>query len=198
MNSNLLNELTEAFTFLPGIGEKTARRFVNYMLEHNREAGKRLALLLDATLDSITECSNCRMFSAEATCSICSDSKRDKTLVCVVENAASLMAIERNTNFSGVYFVLHGCLSPIDGIGPEHIRLDLLEQMVTKNAVKEIVLATGITAEGNVTAHVICEMMLATGAKITRLAQGIPSGGELEYTDATTLAHAFDTRQSYP
>ncbi len=197
MKPNFLQELIDAFTFLPGIGEKTAQRFVYHMLEHNREAGKKLSALLQTTLETVGECEECRMFSESKLCSVCCDDTRDKTSVCVVENPSSLMAIEKSTSFSGVYFVLHGCLSPLDGIGPEHIRLDLLKGQVEKHAVKEIVLAIGATVEGNVTAHVIHEFMASPNIQITRLAQGVPSGGELEYIDATTLAQAFDTRQDY-
>ncbi len=197
MKDDLLQQLIKAFTFLPGVGRRTAQRFAYFMLERDRQGGDHLSLIIRTALEKIVECQNCRMFSGEAICSICCDKSRNKKLLCVVETPASLTAIESSTNFQGIYFVLHGCLSPLDGIGPEEIKLDMLKILLEKNAVQELVLATGSTVEGNVTAHVISELAAGFKIKVTRLAQGMPIGGDLEFIDATTLSWAFDTRRDY-
>ena len=197
MSHDLLQQLIEAFAFLPGVGRKTAQRFAYFVLAHDPRGGACLASMLETALEKIVECQGCRMFSEESVCSICRDVSRDKKLLCVVENPASLMAVESSTNFQGTYFVLHGYLSPLDGIGPEEIKLDVLKTRLQKEAVQEIVLATGTTVEGSVTAHVISEMASKLHIRTTRLAQGIPAGGDLEMVDATTLTWAFDARRDY-
>ena len=191
---NLLQQLTDTFTCLPGVGQKTAQRFVYYLLERDRPGGATLAELLAAAMEKIGNCERCRMFTEDALCAICSDPGRDRSLLCVVENPADLIALESNTDYRGLYFVLHGRLSPLDDVGPQEIGLDLLEDTLRKNAVGELILATGTTVEGDVTAHVIGELAARRHTPTTKIAQGVPVGGELEYVDASTLAQAFATR----
>ena len=197
MKKGLLDQLIEAWTFLPGVGYKTARRFVYYMLEHNRDGAAQLAELIQGSLEKIKQCQNCRMFSESDQCWVCRDNSRDRKTLCVVETPSAMMAIEANTNFRGTYFVLHGRLSPLDGIGPDDIGLDCMQRRIVENNVNEIILAVGATVEGNITAYVISEMAKNADIKITRLAQGLPAGGDLEFTDATTLSQAFDARVGY-
>lgn len=193
-NRELLKQLIDTFTCLPGVGRKTAQRFVYHLLERDRPGGAALAELLRETVEKVGNCERCRMFTEHPLCAICSDQGRDRALICVVENPADLMALEANTNYRGLYFVLHGKLSPLDNIGPREIGLDLLEATLKKNSVRELILATGTTVEGDVTAHVIGELAARCRTKTTRIAQGVPVGGELEYVDASTLAQAFNTR----
>ena len=197
MQKDLLSQLIDAFTCLPGVGEKTAQRFAYYLLDRNREGGKQLCAILHDALERIAYCQRCRMFSEEKLCRICRSGERDPTLLCVVETPASLMAIHGNTDFSGTYFVLHGSLSPLDGIGPNDIGLDLLQQRLHTQPIKELILAIASTVEGDVTAHVIHQMASQQQLKVTRIAQGVPAGGHLEFIDATTLARAFLSRQDY-
>ena len=197
MGNSLLHQLIEAFTFLPGVGSKTAQRFAYYMLERDREGASRLAAVIREAMENITRCANCRMFSEEDLCWICCDDSRDESLICVVENSSGLMAMAANTDYQGVYFVLHGRLSPLDGIGPDEIGLDQLKEKLTGNKVRELILATSSTVEGDVTAHVISEMAAGLNVKTTRLAQGVPAGGDLEFVDATTLFNAFKLRRDY-
>ena len=196
MSNTLLHRLLDAFSCLPGVGQKTAQRFVYYLLERDSEGALLLADLLKESLDKIVYCDSCRMFSEEPLCWLCRDEKRSTSSLCVVENASGLMAIEASTEFQGVYFVLHGNLSPLDGIGPDEIGLPMLEKTLSKNSVQELILATGSTIEGDVTAHVISQLAGKYNIKVTRLAQGVPVGGELEFIDATTLSQAFATRRN--
>ena len=193
-HKNLLQQLTDTFTCLPGVGKKTAQRFVHYLLERDRPGGTALAGLLAEAMETIGNCEQCRMFTEDALCAICSDRARDRSLLCVVENPADLVALESNTDYRGMYFVLHGKLSPLDDVGPREIGLDLLETALKNNPISELILATGTTVEGDVTAHVIGELAARYRTKTTKIAQGVPVGGELEYVDAPTLARAFSTR----
>ena len=197
MEQPLLQRLIAAFTCLPGVGEKTAQRFSYYLLERDREGAAFLCASLQESLERITHCERCRMFTEEPLCWICRDESRDPSSLCVVENPAGFMALEATTDFSGFYFVLHGRLSPLDGIGPEEIGMGLLEERLAGGEVKELILATGSTVEGDVTAHLIGELAAKHGISATRLAQGVPAGGDLEFVDATTLAQAFESRRKY-
>ena len=197
MEQPLLQRLIAAFTCLPGVGRKTAQRFSYYLLERDREGAAFLCDTLQESLSRIERCRHCRMFSEEPLCHICRDKSRVASLLCVVETPAGLTALEDNTGFKGTYFVLHGKLSPLDGIGPEEIGVDLLEERLAGGEIKELILATSATVEGDVTAHLISELAARHEVSTTRLAQGVPVGGELEFTDATTLARAFETRRHY-
>ncbi len=197
MEQSLLQRLIAAFTCLPGVGRKTAQRFSYYLLERDREGAAFLCETLQESLARIAHCEQCRMFSEEPLCWICRNENRDPSLLCVVENPAGFMALEANTGFKGFYFVLHGKLSPLDGIGPEEIGMGLLEKRLAVGEVRELILATGATVEGDVTAHLISELAAKYEIGTTRLAQGVPVGGELEFIDATTLSQAFEARRRY-
>lgn len=196
-DSTLLNDLVDAFKCLPSVGSKTAQRMAFYLLEHDREAGSRLANALAEAVEKIGHCSRCRTLTEHDTCRICTDSARDSSLLCVVEHPSDVLALEQATQYRGYYFVLMGNLSPLDGIGPEDLGLDLLEQQFADPALKEVILATNSTVEGEVTAHYISELMSQYEVKATRIAHGVPVGGELEYVDSGTLSHAFDGRRKY-
>lgn len=197
-DQDLLELLIDAFICLPGVGKKTAQRFAYYLLERDREGGAVLGESISRAMVGIKQCERCRMLSEHSLCSICSQKIRDTGTLCVVETPSDLMSIEKNTDFRGTYFVLHGKLSPIDNIGPEEIGLPLLEERLAQNAVKELILATSATVEGDVTSHVIREAAARHGVEnISRLACGVPVGGELEFVDATTLAQAFSLRNHY-
>ena len=194
MHDSLLEKLVATFTCLPGVGKKTAQRYIYYLLERDRESGKKLGEDLADAMEQIKNCKNCRMFTEEELCAVCTDDERDKSRLCVVESPADLAAIESIGNYQGLYFVLHGKLSPLDGIGPDEIGLDLLERILMQSTVSELILATSTTIEGDVTAHVICELARKYEIDVSQIAQGVPVGGELEYIDASTLSRAFDTR----
>jgi len=191
---SLLQQLMEALRCLPGVGPKSAQRMAFYLLERDRDGGRRLATVLEAAMDRIGHCNSCRTLSEETVCRLCSSPKRDDGTLCVVETPAEVMAIEQATDFRGRYFVLGGRLSPLDGIGPREIGLDLLEQRLDQGTVTELILATNTTVEGEATAHYIGEMARARGVRTTRIAHGVPLGGELEYVDGGTLSHAFAGR----
>ncbi|MEG3592444.1 MAG: recombination mediator RecR [Pseudomonadota bacterium] len=195
--TTLLDELITAFKYLPGVGEKTAQRMAYYTLERARDGGKNLAMLLSQATESIGYCKVCRNLTEKDLCYVCSDKARDVDQVCVVETPADIIAIESSTSYKGRYYVLMGRLSPLDGIGPKEIGLDFLEEQFKKGTIKEVILATNSTTEGEVTAHVIRELTKKYKIQTTRLAQGVPVGGELEYVDSSTLSQAFSSRQSY-
>ncbi len=192
--SSLLQQLMEALRCLPGVGPKSAQRMAFHLLERDRDGGRRLAAALAAAMERIGHCSSCRTLSEETVCRLCSSPRRDDSILCVVETPAEVMAIEQATDFRGRYFVLGGRLSPLDGIGPREIGLDLLEQRLDQGAVAELILATNTTVEGEATAHYIGEMARSRGIRATRIAHGVPLGGELEYVDGGTLSHAFAGR----
>lgn len=195
---DLLDRLIDGFICLPGVGQKTAQRFAYYLLERDREGGAKLSELLGRAMEDIKQCERCRMLSEHTLCAICAAGGRDDSALCVVETPSDLTSIEKNTDFRGAYFVLHGKLSPLDNIGPEEIGLPLLEERLAKRTIKELILATSATVEGDVTSHVIRETAARHGiANISRLACGVPVGGELEFVDATTLAQAFTSRNTY-
>lgn len=190
----LVQELIDAFTCLPGVGPRSAQRMSYALLERNREGGRRLAKALEAAMDGVQHCTRCRNFAEHDLCPVCADARRDQSLVCVVESPADVLAIEQSGEYQGRYFVLMGHLSPIDGIGPRDIGLDQLAQQVG-DQVQEIILATSTTVEGEATAHYILDMARDAGISVSRIAQGVPMGGELEFVDGVTLAHALRGRR---
>lgn len=193
--STLINKLIDALRCLPGVGPKSAQRMTFHLLERDRPGARILAEALVEACDNIGHCSRCRTFTEDPICTICSDTRRDASQLCIVETPADVYAIEQATGFKGLYFVLMGHLSPLDGIGPEDIGLDLLDKRLADGGLEEVILATNPTAEGEATAHYINEMVYARGIKATRIAHGVPLGGELEYVDTGTLAHAFSGRR---
>lgn len=196
-NVPLLNQLIDALKLLPGVGQKTAQRMAFHLLKIERERALRLGKVICDAVECIQHCKNCRNYTEQTECAICQDPARKCNQLCIVESPTDLLAIENGTNYKGLYFVLMGKLSPLDGIGPEHIGLDLLEQRLQSGKLEEVILATSSTMEGEVTAHVISELVKKHGLTTTRLAQGVPVGGELEYLDLNTLSQAFDTRTEY-
>ncbi len=191
----LLNQLMEALRCLPGVGPKSAQRMAFHLLERDRDGGRTLSHVLAEAMERIGNCSRCRTLSETEVCSICANKNRDDSMLCVVETPAELMVIEQAIDYRGRYFVLGGHLSPLDGIGPREIGLDKLEQRLDEGDVAELILATNTTVEGEATAHYISEMAHARGVRTTRIAHGVPMGGELEYVDGNTISHAFAGRQ---
>jgi recombination protein RecR len=193
--SPLLEELVDRLRCLPGVGPKSAQRMALHLLERDREGGAALAEALRTAMEGIGHCRQCRNFSEAELCDICADERRDDSALCVVEAPADVLAVEQSGSFRGRYFVLMGHLSPIDGIGPEEIGLDLLAQRVSDGGVGEIILATNPTVEGEATAYYLADMLRGQGVQVSRIAHGVPLGGELEYVDGSTLAHAFSGRR---
>ncbi|MGB5517145.1 MAG: recombination mediator RecR [Gammaproteobacteria bacterium] len=193
--SPLLQQLIDALKCLPGVGPKSAQRMAFHLLERDRHGAKNLAIALTEAVEKIGHCRSCRTLSETDICDICGSASRDHSVLCVVETPADVLAIEQTAEFRGTYFVLMGHLSPLDGIGPDELGLDLLEQKLADGDVKELILATNPTVEGETTAHYISEMAAEHHVEATRIAHGVPLGGELEYIDAGTLAHAFTGRQ---
>lgn len=180
---------------MPGVGRKSAQRIAFNLLERNRDGASALSAALAEAVTSIGHCKRCRMFTEHELCSICSASGRDEALLCVVESPADVMAVEDATGFRGLYFVLMGHLSPLDGIGPEELGLGSLENRLRCDAVKELIIATNPTVEGDATAHYVADMATRLGVQASRIAHGVPLGGELEYVDGGTLSHAFFGRR---
>ena len=193
--SPLLEQLIEALRCLPGVGPKTAQRMALQLLTRDRVNAKRLAESLHKAMDNINHCQHCRVFSEASLCEICSAPHRDDSLLCIVENPVDVSAIEQTSSYRGKYFVLLGRLSPLDGIGPEDIGIHQLKQRFDKGDIKEAILATNPTIEGEATAHYISELAKSCSIKVTRLARGVAIGSELEYIDPNTLAHAFAGRE---
>ncbi|WP_144394963.1 recombination mediator RecR [Pleionea sediminis] len=193
--SPLLESLIEALRCLPGVGRKSAQRMSYHLLERDRMGGAHLAAILSQAMEQIKHCKQCKNFTEQELCSICSNPKRDSSLVCVVESPADVIAIESSGVFSGTYFVLMGHLSPLDGIGPDDLGLDIFQQHLAQGNVKEIIMATGSTIEGEATAHYIRDMVESYNIPVTRIAQGVPMGGELEYIDSNTLARSITERR---
>ena len=196
-HSSLLTQLIDSLKLLPGVGQKTAQRMALHLLKVERDKAISLGKNICAAVENIKHCTQCRNYTEEQLCEICQSEDRISTQMCIVETPTDLMAIENGTNYNGVYFVLMGKLSPLDGVGPEQLGLDKLEERLQSGELEEIILATSSTMEGEVTAHVIAEMVKKNGLRITRLAQGVPIGGELEYLDLNTLSQALDTRIDY-
>ena len=195
--SPFVDDLIESFQCLPGVGPKSARRMVLHLLERDRDAGKSLSKTLLKTLETVGQCNNCRMFSENEICSICTDAKRDSKTICLVESVSDVFAIEDSQQYRGRYFILHGHLSPIEDMGPEDLGLDQFFNLVKNNQVGEIILATNSTLEGEATAHFVYDNLKEIESLIiTRLARGVPLGGELEYVDGGTIKHALSGRIS--
>ena len=192
-----LGQLMRALRCLPGVGAKSAQRMSFHLLQRDPEGARHLAESLLGALEKIGYCKQCRTLTEEDLCDICQSIKRESSLLCVVETPAEVFAINQSTGFKGVFFVLHGRLSPLDGIGPTDLRLDILEERFKKAEIKEVILATNTTVEGEATAHYIHDMAQQFGIKTSRIAYGMPFGGELEYVDGTTLAHAFNGRREF-
>ena len=195
-HSPQLARLIDALRALPGVGPKTAQRMAFHLLQEGRAGAHALAAALTAALQSVVKCRRCRMLTEGELCSICSAPQRDTSLLCVVESPADVVAVEQSGSYRGRYFVLMGHLSPLDGIGPEQLGVRELEAILDEGEVRELILATNPTVEGEATAHFLGELAARHGVRATRIAHGVPVGGELEYVDGGTLAHAFAGRHA--
>ncbi|HTV97705.1 MAG TPA: recombination mediator RecR [Steroidobacteraceae bacterium] len=189
-----LARLIDALRCLPGVGPKSAQRMAFYLLERDREGGRAIAQSLADALSSVGHCKRCRMLTESELCTICASAQRDSAQLCVVESPADVVAIEQSGGYRGRYFVLMGHLSPLDGVGPAELGLDEFERLLGEGEVREVILATNPTVEGEATAHFLAELALRRGLKASRIAHGVPVGGELEYVDGGTLAHALAGR----
>lgn len=196
--SPLIDQLVDALRCLPGVGPKSAQRMALHLLEREREGGAQLAKTLAQAVLEVKHCRHCRILCEVESCKICTDPGRDATLLCVVESPADVLAIEQTGLYRGRYFVLMGHLSPIDGIGPQEIGIDHLLERISHSSVQEIIMATNPTVEGEATAHYIADQVKSKQITISRIAHGVPLGGELEYVDGGTLAHAFQGRRALP
>jgi recombination protein RecR len=190
-----LERLVQALRVLPGVGPRSAQRMAFHLLQHERAGADELAHALVEALASVRRCEKCNNFSEEETCALCRSPRRDRALLCVVETPADLAMVEQTLSYSGMYFVLMGRLSPLDGVGPRDIGLDRLLERAAEGEVQEVILATNFTNEGEATAHYIAEMLRARGVKASRIARGVPLGGELEYVDAGTISQALLDRR---
>lgn len=195
--SGSLAQLMQALRCLPGVGPKSAQRMSFHLLQRDRPGAEALARALLAAIEKIGHCKECRTLSEEEICAICSSQNRDLSLLCIVETPAEIFAIDQSTGFKGRYFVLNGRLSPLDGIGPKELGLDHLEKRLQSGTIKELILATNTTVEGEATAHYISEMAHRYQVRPTRIAYGVPCGGELEFVDGATLSHAFNGRKDF-
>jgi recombination protein RecR len=194
-DSPVIESLKQALRRLPGVGPKSAQRMVFHLLGRDREGARQIAQALQAAVDRVRHCRRCNNFSENELCAICSSPSRDATRLCVVESPADLVSLEQSGAYNGHYFVLMGHLSPLDGIGPDELGIDNLERLLDEGIIKEVILATNLTAEGEATAHYIGELTRARSILTTRIAYGVPVGGELEYIDRGTLARAFSGRR---
>jgi recombination protein RecR len=190
-----LENLIEALRCLPGVGPKSAQRMAYHLLQRDQPGAKKLGDALNQALTRVHHCHLCNNFTEAEVCTLCNADKRDASLLCVVESPADLMMMEQTESYRGMYFVLMGRLSPLDGIGPKEIHLDRLVKRATDGTVKEVVLATNYTVEGEATAHYVGEMLRSKGVRLTRIARGLPVGGELEHVDTGTLAQALIERR---
>ncbi len=191
-----LDALVEGLRRLPGVGPKSAQRIAYHLLQHDRDGAAQLGTALTRAVAAIRHCASCNTFTENALCDVCTSDRRDRALLCVVETPADQLMIEQTLTYRGLYFVLMGRLSPLDGIGPKDIHLDRLLQRAADGIVREVVLATNFTNEGEATAHTIGELLKGRGLAVTRLARGVPVGGELEYVDVGTIAQAVRDRRS--
>jgi len=196
-SSPLVNQLIEALRCLPGVGPKSAQRMAYHLLERDRSGAENLSMILDKAVKEVGHCEQCRSLSEKTICDICLSSKRVRSLICIVESPADVQVIEQSADYKGLFFVLMGHLSPLDGVGPEDIGLELLAQRLDQGEIEEVVLATNFTVEGEATAHYISEMVNSRNIKASRIAQGVPIGGELEYVNSSTLSHAFSGRRVF-
>jgi recombination protein RecR len=194
-DSPAIEGLKQALRRLPGVGPKSSQRMAFHLLARDRDGARQIAEALRAALDRVGHCRRCNDFSEDEICSLCASPRRDHSLLCVVESPADLSSIEQSSAYSGQYFVLMGRLSPLDGIGPDELGIHRLEALLDEGQVKEVILATNLTVEGEATAHYISELARARGIRATRIAYGVPVGGELEYTDRGTLARALTGRR---
>jgi len=195
MSNSLLDELTQALQYLPSVGPKSAQRMVYHLLDKNRQGALKLSNVLERAVHEIGHCKQCRTFTESELCYLCANEKRnDNGVICVVEMPVDVLAIEQTALFSGTYFVLMGHLSPLDGVGPEQLGLNLLESQLSTGRINEVILATNPTVEGEATAYYIAEMAKKFDIKVSRIAHGVPVGGELEFVDSTTLSHSFSGR----
>ena len=192
--SSYLDQLIDALRCMPGIGKKSAQRIAHHLLQRDRAGGRHLATRLAEAMDKIGHCQRCRNFSESDLCYLCINTKRDRTLLCVVESPADVSSIE-DASYKGLYFVLMGHLSPLDGIGPDELGLDKLDKLLATSEIKEVILATNTTVEGEATAYFISEMVRKHKLRPTRIAHGIPMGGELEYVNSSTISHALAGRK---
>ncbi|HEY9253386.1 MAG TPA: recombination mediator RecR [Stenotrophomonas sp.] len=198
MSLSLLEQLIDALRVLPGVGQKSAQRMAYHLLEREREGGQRLSQVLGEAMQRIGHCSLCRDFSEQPLCAICASGSRDRQQLCVVESPADRLAIEHATGYRGLYYVLQGRLSPLDGIGPRELGLDRLGERMAQGEVEELIIATNATVEGEATAHYLGQMARQHRVRPSRLTQGMPLGGELEYVDRGTLSYAFGSRSEMP
>jgi recombination protein RecR len=194
--SPLIDRLIEAFQVLPGVGPKGAQRMALYLLQHNRSGGRALAATLQEAMDQVGQCGHCRTLCETDVCRLCSDVRRNDEQLCIVESPADILAIDQAGGYRGRFFVLHGHLSPLDGVGPDELGMGLLKERVRALKPREVILATNPTVEGEATAHYISDMLKVDVAEITRIAHGVPLGGELEYIDGGTIVHALQGRRS--
>lgn len=194
MFSQKVEQLIDALACLPSIGHKTAQRLAIHILQNDRRSGAAISQALSEAIGSVGNCQDCRNLSENTLCQICSDSRRSNATICIVEGPMDVLAVEQSTHFQGKYFVLMGRLSPLDSIGPNEIGLDILESRLQNGDVKELILATNITVEGDATAFYIAELAKKYHVATSRIAFGVPMGGELEYIDSHTLGHAFSSR----
>jgi recombination protein RecR len=190
-----LDELVKALRCLPGVGPKAAQRMAFHLLQYDRAGAQRLALALQTAVEKVRHCERCNTFTEEAICALCRSPRRDATQLCVVESPADSLMVEQSHAYQGLYFVLMGRLSPLDGIGPKEIHLDRMLKRATDGVVREVIVATNFTNEGEATAHYVSQLLRARGLAVTRLARGVPVGGELEYVDSGTLAQALRERR---
>jgi len=196
-DSILIERLVAGFRCLPGVGPKSARRMVYHLLERDRDGGRSLADALHKAMDGVGNCRVCRTFTESELCGLCASERRDSSLLCVVETPANVSAIHRGTDYKGKFFVLLGHLSPLDGIGPEHLGIDQLERRLDVGDIREVILATGSTVEGETTAQYIAEIVRERRILVSRIALGVPLGGDLEFVDSGTLTHALNGRGEY-
>ena len=194
---SLIDELIDALRCLPGVGPRSSQRMAYYLLERNRQGGNRLSSALSSAMEKVQHCQRCRTFTEDDLCKICQHSGRDQSKICIVESPSDVLAIESTASYRGLYFVLMGHLSPLDGIGPAELGFDQLEQRLTGEIFNELILATNPTVEGEATAHYIYQLCQQYQIEVTRIAHGVPLGGELEYVDGGTLAHSFSGRQKF-
>jgi recombination protein RecR len=195
VEQTLLEQLVEALRVMPGIGRKSAQRIAHQLLQRNRDGAKHLSRILADAMERIGHCQRCRTYTENKLCYLCENTRRDDSTICVVENPSDVDSIEE-ANYRGRYFVLLGHLSPLDGVGPDDIGLNEFQKLLENEELKEVILATSSTVEGEATAHFISEMVKASGKQVSRIAHGVPMGGELEYVNSLTIAHALDGRKA--
>ena len=191
-----LSRLIEALRCLPGVGPKSAQRMAFHLLERDPDGAREMAAAVGGAIEKLGHCRRCRMFAEGESCPVCAAPGRDRGLLCVVESPADVVAIEQSASFRGTYFVLMGHLSPLDGVGPAEIGIDAFERLLGEGEVREVILATNPTVEGEATAHFLAEVTARHGIRASRIAHGVPVGGELEFVDGGTLAHALAGRQA--